>query len=111
MKKLFISAALLLIVVSLSLTACKKGLLCDQIGTVTTTITSYEMKGEYSSISEFKQGISQVAQQIQYYRINAYLDTLPNGYPNKEGRKVALSQFASTILGKLNGNQDQIASA
>jgi hypothetical protein len=111
MKKLFISAALLLLIVSLSLTACKKGFICDQIDRITTTVTNYEMKPEYSTVSEFKQGISQVAQQIQYYRITAYLDTLPNGYPNKEGRKVSLSQFAYTILEKLNGNQDQIASA
>lgn len=65
----------------------------------------------YTKISEFQQGISQAVNLIGQYNIMAYLDTLPNGYPNINGRVTPLVNFGSLILEKLHGNEQQIASA
>jgi hypothetical protein len=69
------------------------------------------MKPRYSTIEEFRQGITQVVNLIQEHQIVAYLDTMQNGYPDKNGRKVPLTNFGSVILQKLQGNTDQVASA
>ena len=61
--------------------------------------------------AEFRQGILQAINFMGQYNIQAYLDTMPNGYPNKNGRKVPLVNFGSVILEKLQGNQQQVASA
>ncbi len=63
----------------------------------------------YSTVAEFKQGISHVIDRIGQYHILAYLDTLPNGYPDLAGRTTPLVYFGSTILEKLQGNNEQVA--
>jgi hypothetical protein len=63
----------------------------------------------YSSVDEFRQGMQKVVSLIQQYQVIAYLDTLPNGWPNVNGRKVSLAQFGSLILEKLQGGQVESA--
>ena len=63
----------------------------------------------YSSVDEFKQGIIKVVNMAQQYNVVAYLDTLPNGWPNVNGRKVSLAQLGSVILEKLQGGQTESA--
>jgi hypothetical protein len=91
-----------LIVLSIS---CRK--LCfqdSQNGNNTTQLVP-----RYSTTDEFSKGISKVIGLIQQYQIIAYLDTLPNGWPNINGRKVPLAQFGSLILEKLQGGQVESA--
>lgn len=64
----------------------------------------------YSTLSEFTQGISQAVNLIGQYNITAYLDTMPNGFPNIVGRKMPLVNFGSQIIEKLHGNQQMVAS-
>lgn len=69
------------------------------------------LKPRYSTLPEFTQGISQAVNLVGQYNIMAYLDTLPNGYPNINGRKTPLVYFGSSIIEKLHGNQEEVASA
>ena len=69
-----------------------------------------QVKPRYTTITDFTQGISQAINLIGQYNIMAYLDTLPNGYPNINGRKMPLVQFGSSIIEKLHGNQQQLES-
>lgn len=68
-------------------------------------------KPRYSTLEEFRRGISVVVNQIQEHNIKAYLDTLPNGYPNVQGRVEPLADFGFAILEKLSGNASQVQSA
>ena len=104
MKKFFTISLFALFLLGVIFTACKKN-----VSDIKHPAT-YELKPRYSSLNEFKQGISQVVNLLQSYRIIAYLDTMPNGFPDINGRKVPLSQFGYSILEKLNGNQQQIES-
>ena len=104
MKKLFQNLALGIIIMGITSVSCKKdlGIPQDQ--------TPEKVQHIYSSLEEFRQGIAQVVSQIQQQQIVAYLDTLQNGYPNKNGRKVPLANFGYSILEKLHGNTAQVAS-
>ena len=103
MKKLLKRSSIALFFFALSITSCRKENIILP--------PEWAVQARYSSIAEFKQGIQQVVNLMQSYHINAYLDTLPNGYPNINGRKLPLSQFGYAILEKLNGSQQQIESA
>ncbi|GAC1591456.1 MAG: hypothetical protein NVS3B8_05170 [Chitinophagaceae bacterium] len=105
-KKLVYRSILVFAVLALVFVSCKKQL-C--IGHDEQHVAA--VKPVYSSITEFREGISKVVNFIRSNHIYAYLDTLPNGYPNVEGRKAPLEQFGYTILEKLRGNQQQIESA
>ena len=106
MKTLIYRFITALVVGAIMMVSCKKNLNSDN-----NNHQQEQTRPVYSTIDEFKRGIAQVLNFVQSYRITAYLDTLPNGYPDKNGRKVALSQFASSILEKLGGDQHQIESA
>ena len=69
----------------------------------------FQEKPVYSTVEEFRQGLSKVLNLVQENRITAYLDTLPNGYPDIHGRKAYLAQFVSTILQKLEQNHVEAA--
>ena len=106
MKKLFQPAILGLVLTGIALVSCKK---VDLISKIENT---EKLQPRYSTMAEFKQGISQAINLIGQYNVPAYLDTLPNGYPNyQNGRKVPLVNFGSAILEKLYGNQEQVASS
>ena len=109
MKKIIQHSFLGLLFLGLVIVSCKKNL-ADVPGWTQLPHTE-ELKPVYSSIDEFRQGIAKTVNLIQYYHILAYLDTLPNGFPNVQGRKVPLTQFGSLILEKLQGDQEQIKSA
>jgi hypothetical protein len=105
-KKLVYCSILVFATLSLVFISCKKqfcfGHDKPQVAVV---------KPLYSSITEFRQGIASVVNYIRANHLYAYLDTLPIGYPNVNGRKVPLEQFGYAILEKLQGNQQQIESA
>lgn len=103
MKKLFQRSILGLILINLSLVSCQKN---DpmQVGQNTENA-----KPRYSTIQEFRKGIADAVNLIQQHQIVAYLDTLQNGYPDRNGRKVPLQNFGSGILQKLHGNTEQVA--
>ena len=105
MKKLFQPAILSLILMGMGMVSCKKE------SNVPKPPSWEVLQPHYSTQSEFKQGISQAVNLIGQYQVIAYLDTLQNGYPDKNGRKVPLVNFGSTILEKLQGNQEQLAAA
>ena len=104
MKKLFQHTAIGLFCLSFSLIACQK------VDTSVSNQHSAGLKPRYSTIEEFRQGMGQVFNQIQQRQIIAYLDTLPDGYPNRNGGKVPLCNFGFSILEKLQGNTEPIAS-
>ena len=106
MKKVLKQLTIAVFIICISMTSCKK---CDFLNLGLNHTIQY--KARYSTVPEFKQGIAQVVNLIQQYHIWAYLDTLPNGYPNIYGRKIVLSQFGSQILEKLGGNQQQVEAA
>ena len=105
MKKLIQNAILGLVLMSFSLLSCQKNDVSEFWQ------NAENVKPRYSSITEFRQGIAQVVNLIQQRQIVAYLDTLQNGYPNKNGRKESLANFGSVILNKLQGNAQQVESA
>lgn len=105
MKTLLFRSIIALLIGGTIIVSCKKNFYSDH-----SNHQQEQTRPVYSTIAQFKQGISQVVNFIQSYRITAYLDTLPNGFPNINGRKAALSQFGSAILEKLSGNQQQIES-
>lgn len=104
MKKLFQRMLIGLMIIGVTSVSCKKdpGIQQDP--------NTENLKPRYSTIEEFRQGITQVVNQIQQRQIVAYLDTLQNGYPDKNGRKQPLANFGYSILEKLQGNSTQIAS-
>ena len=106
MKKLLKQSVIAVLSICISLTSCKK---CDFLNFGESHYIQY--KPRYTTVPEFRQGIAQVINLVQQYHIIAYLDTLPNGYPNIFGRKAPLSQFGGQILEKLGGNQQQVESA
>ncbi len=69
------------------------------------------LQPRYTPPADFRQGIGQATNLIGENQVVAYLDTMPNGYPNVNGRKEPLINFCSAILAKLQGNQEQVASA
>lgn len=73
--------------------------------------STIQLKPVYSTITQFKQGIALVINQIRNNRMDAYLDTLPNGKPDIYGRKQPLEHFGYEILEKLGGNEQQVRSA
>ena len=105
MKKLFQRLVIALIIMGITSVSCKKdlGMPQDQ--------NTENVQPIYSSLEEFRQSIAQVVNQIQQQQIVAYLDTLQDGYPNINGRKVPLANFGYSILEKLQGNTAQVASA
>ncbi len=106
MKFLITRTLLVFVALTVLIFSCRK--ICfDEIGNPEIIVA--EQKPVYSTIPEFRQGISHVAELILENQIVAYLDTLPNGLPNKQGRKVPLQQFASSIINKLDQNQVQSA--
>ena len=104
MKKLFQISLLGLFMLSTVMVSCRKenGIIPPPDYTA--------MKFRYTLTSEFQQGVSQAVNLIGQNNIMAYLDTLQNGYPDRNGRKQPLIILASTILQKLHGNAEQIAS-
>jgi len=104
MKKLFHLSLLSFMMLGIVLFSCTK----DNPGRAYPDF--FATHPRYSTISEFQQGISMVVNLSGQYNISAYLDTLPNGFPNREGRKTPLVIIGSTILEKLHGNQQQVAS-
>ena len=104
MKKLFQRLVIGLMIMGITLVSCKKE------SNVPKPPGWEVLQPHYSTLPEFRQGISQAVNLIGQYQMIAYLDTLPNGYPNLNGRKVPLVNFGSTILEKLQGNQQQIES-
>lgn len=100
MKKLITRTAIVLTAFVLSFTACRKESIIAP--------PQWVVINQYSSLTEFRQGIQKVETQLEQFRVIAYLDTLQNGYPNLAGRRQPLIQFASTIIQKLYGNDQQI---
>ena len=105
MKKLIQRAVVSLALMGFSLASCQKDNTFQQEQNTTNT------RPRYSTTEDFRQGIAQVVNLIQQYQIFAYLDTLQNGYPDRNGRKAPLQNFAYSIQEKLNGNTEQVASA
>jgi hypothetical protein len=105
MKKLFQRAIPGLVLMIFSLVSCQKQ------NPKENGQLPLNAKPRYSTMPEFRQGIADVVNLIGQYQVTAYLDTLQNGYPNKSGRKVPLQNFGYSILEKLNGNTEQVASA
>ncbi len=68
------------------------------------------LKSQYTTVPEFAQGITQAINLIGQYNIMAYLDTMPNGFPNINGRRMPLVSFGSQIIQKLNGDPVQVES-
>jgi hypothetical protein len=104
MKKLLQRAITGLALMSFSLISCQKdtGIKQDP--------NAGNAKPRYSTMEEFRQGITQAVNQIQQRQIIAYLDTLPDGYPDRNGRKEPLCNFGFSIIEKLYGNTAQIES-
>src|SRR2546423_1147773 len=109
MKKILLFAMPGLIFLTFAFFSCKKNL--ENVPPWAQPHHEIQYKAEYSTVTQFKQGISRVVNLLQSYHVTAYLDTMPNGFPNINGRRAPLSQFASYILEKLNGNDDQVHSA
>ena len=103
MKKLFQLRLLSLLLLSIIMVSCQKD------NNVPKTPNWEVVQPYYSTLIEFRQGILQAVNLTGQYNIQAYLDTLQNGYPNRNGRKVPLINFGSAILEKLQGNQEQVA--
>jgi hypothetical protein len=99
MKKLFFQLSFILFALGSLFSACKKTCTNDEIQQL------QQVRARYSTISEFDQGIRQVISMATQRNVKAYLDTLPNGYPNVQGRTMLLSNFAYSIIEKLEGNQ------
>ncbi|HYC40151.1 MAG TPA: hypothetical protein VEB63_06640 [Chitinophagaceae bacterium] len=104
MKNFFLRSFLGLLLTGVSLISCKRD------GHLPSNQSAAQFRPRYSSIEEFRHGISRVVDLIQEHRIYAYLDTVPNGRPDVNGRRLPLAQFGYAILEKLNGSQEQIAS-
>ena len=105
MKKQIQRAIIGLALISFNLISCQKnnGVVSPPAWTV--------VQPRYSSISDFQQGISQAVNLIGQYNIKAYLDTMPNGFPNLSGRTTSLVIIGSQIVQNLHGNQEQVALA
>jgi hypothetical protein len=103
MKKL-LQKALLSLLLGIAMVSCKKE--CN--GPQVQLQNPEKLQPRYSTIQEFTQGITQVVNLAGQYNIVAYLDTLPNGYPNINGRKTPLVYIGSVIIEKLHGNQQQV---
>jgi hypothetical protein len=103
MKSLLKRTALVFLALALLIISCKKA---NNSGNQP---NEAQERPVYSTLEEFHQKIAQLVNLIQEYHIYAYLDTLPNGYPNIQGRKVPLTQFGSSILQKLENNQVEAA--
>jgi hypothetical protein len=106
MKFLITRTLLVFVALTVLIFSCRK-ICIDELGN--TEIVVAEVKPVYSTVPEFREGIAHVIQLIRDYEIVAYLDTLPNGFPNKNGRRISLLQFATSILQKLDQNQVQSA--
>ena len=104
MKKLFQLNLLSLLLLGIVMVSCQKE------NNVPKPPSWEVVQPHYSTLVEFRQGILQAINLMGQYQVIAYQDTLQNGYPNKNGRKVPLVNFGSAILEKLQGNQQQIAS-
>ncbi len=104
MKNLLFKSALLAVFFILFSVSCKKneGIKKEYV---------IQMKPVYSSVSEFKQGIVLVINQLRNNHIYAYSDTLPNGKPDVYGRRQPLEYFGYQILEKLDGGEQQLKSA
>ena len=105
MKKLLQHSLLSLFLLSVIMVACRKenGIIPPPDFTA--------VQPRYSTMIDFQQGIAQANNLIGQYNIIAYLDTLPNGYPNRNGNKMPLVNFGSLIIEKLHGNSQQVQSA
>lgn len=107
MKKLVCRSILALAALGVIIVSCKKQLCTPSGGEQ----QAAKVKPVYSTITDFRQGIANVVSLIHSHQVFAYLDTLPNGYPDVKGRRAPLEQFGYAILEKLQGNQQQIKSA
>jgi hypothetical protein len=112
MKNLIIRVSILVLLVGLTV-SCRKTL--DSLFRTSTTTTTIvyppiTIASTYSTLPDFKQGIAKVSSALQAKNVYAYLDTLPNGYPNPNGRKTPLSTFGYSVLEKLGGNSQQVYS-
>jgi hypothetical protein len=108
MKQLFQRAVTGIALFALGLASCQK--ICPE-QEMQQSSAPLQTRNRYSTAQEFKSGITQVVNLVQQHNIVAYLDTLPDGYPNRNGRKEPLANFGYSILEKLNGNSAQVASA
>lgn len=110
MKKLIGKALTIFFTVVLAV-SCNKTLLSDFCQTnEQTALDSIPVHPIYSTLDEFRDGMTKVAAELLSKEVVAYLDTLENGYPDPNGRKEPLSEFVYSILEKLGGNDQQIAS-
>ena len=92
MKKLFQLNLLSLLLLGIIMVSCQKE------NNVPKPPSWVVVQPHYSTLVEFRQGILQAINLMGQYQVIAYQDTLQNGYPNKNGRKVPLVNFGSAIL-------------
>ena len=104
MKKLLQLSFLSLLLLSTVMVSCRKE------NTIVPPPENIVIQPWFSTIPEFQQGIAKVVNLSGEYNIIAYLDTMQNGYPDRNGRKVPLVNFGTGILQKLHGNTEQLAS-
>ena len=104
MKKLLQLSFLSLLLLSTVMVSCRKE------NTIVPPPENIVIQPWFSTIPEFQQGIAKVVNLSGEYNIIAYLDTMQNGYPDRNGRKVPLVNFGTSILQKLHGNTEQLAS-
>ena len=108
MKKLFKQFRLALLAICITTVSCKKVSTQEEM-MQTPTSQNGANQNSYSTLSEFNQGIREVINKANQRNVKAYLDTLPNGFPNKQGRTVPLANIAYSIIEKLEGNQVEAA--
>ena len=108
MKKLFKQFSLALLAICITTVSCKKVSTQEEM-MQTPTSQNGANQNSYSTLSEFNQGIREVINKANQRNVKAYLDTMPNGFPNKQGRTTPLANIAYSIIEKLESNQVEAA--
>lgn len=108
MKKLFKQFSLALLAICITTVSCKKVSTQEEM-MQTPTSQNGANQNSYSTLSEFNQGIREVINKANQRNVKAYLDTMPNGFPNKQGRTTPLANIGYSIVEKLEGNQVEAA--
>jgi hypothetical protein len=66
----------------------------------------YPLTPYYTPRTIFQVGMEKTITDIRSNNVYAYLDTLPSGYPDVEGRKTPLADLGGTILEKLSSSNE-----
>jgi hypothetical protein len=106
MKKIQAIMMFLTFVSGILYLSCKKDQCSDKGYSSSVCDNRYPLKPYYTPFNDFTGGMEKVVTDIKVNNVYAFLDTLPNGYPDVEGRKNPLYDFASSIMDELNSSNE-----